>query len=214
MNIPFSKPIAFYPVFARCFGGINNAIYLQQLIYWSDKGKREDGYIYKTKRELEEETTLTREQQDKCRKYFEGKGLLTTRLLKADGAPTLHYKVNLEITENTTETTAETTTSNYYMYLQNSIPISFCLIESYPPDRERWNDFALNAGLTPGEAEDAYEYYEANGWKRKNGIEIRTWNQVHGLLKCWRNNRQRFPKPEKKETIAEKHARMKREGKL
>jgi len=118
------------------------------------------------------------------------------------------------ITENTTETTAETTTSNYYMYLQNSIPISFCLIESYPPDRERWNDFALNAGLTPGEAEDAYEYYEANGWKRKNGIEIRTWNQVHGLLKCWRNNRQRFPKPEKKETIAEKHARMKREGKL
>jgi len=249
MNIPFSKPIAFYPVFARCFGGINNAIYLQQLIYWSDKGKREDGYIYKTKRELEEETTLTREQQDKCRKYFEGKGLLTTRLLKADGAPTLHYKVNLEavehqlqvwqsgngvglaqntpmekcethdsnsvkhtipivrntpfhITENTTETTAETTTG-----ARANKESEFFTI---PPDQQKWKDIALMVGLTEEEAEVSYDNFQANSWRRRNKIPLESWDAVRGALKYWRNNRQRFP-AKREETVEERLERLRRE---
>ena len=86
--------VMFYPEMAHRFGSIARAIYLQNLIYWSDKGHRKDGFIYKTKESIEKETTLTRYQQDSCRKYFEKKGILETKLLKANGAPTLHYRVN------------------------------------------------------------------------------------------------------------------------
>jgi len=83
-----------------------------------------------------------------------------------------------------------------------------------PPDQQKWKDIALMVGLTEEEAEVSYENFQANTWRRANGIPLESWDAVRGALKYWRNNRQRFPKPEKKETIAEKHARMKREGKL
>lgn len=91
-----TRPVAFHPALARLFGGVNEALLWQQINYWSDKGRREDGWIYKTKEELEEETTLTRDQQDRARKNLEKLGVLETKLMKADGAPTLHYKVDHE----------------------------------------------------------------------------------------------------------------------
>lgn len=129
------KLIAFYPELAIILGGIPEAIYYQQLYYWKDKGSRLDGFIYKTKEEIEEETTLSREQQDRIKKKLVDLGWLEVKRIKANGAPTLHYKTlkdfslsisgkdtnqkrvkdtNVEtceshesITENTTETTTE-----------------------------------------------------------------------------------------------------------
>ena len=101
MKSLLQRPVAFHPALARLFGGIPEAIYWQQLHYWSDKGKRPDGYIYKTKEEIEEETTLTREQQDRVRKKLEELGFLETKLMKANNAPTLHYKVNARLVEKT-----------------------------------------------------------------------------------------------------------------
>lgn len=94
------KPIAFHPDLARAFGSVNTALYLQQLMYWSDKGGREDGYIYKTKDDIEVETCLTVRQQDVIRKDLERRGVLTTKLIKVNGAPTLHYKVDFGILQN------------------------------------------------------------------------------------------------------------------
>lgn len=86
------RPIAFYPELAKELGSIEAALYFQQLHYWSDKGGRTDGFIYKTKEEIEEETTLSRYQQDTCRKLLIERGFIETKLIKANGAPTLHYK--------------------------------------------------------------------------------------------------------------------------
>ena len=130
--------IAFYPYLSRRLGSINNAIFYQQMFYWSDKGDRDDGFIYKTKEEIESETTLTPKMQDKCVKDLEEIGWLATKTLKVNNAPTKHYKtlfllklrivtkgkirkaqkVRLEKhkklyslhTETTTETTTENTT--------------------------------------------------------------------------------------------------------
>lgn len=88
------RPVAFHPALARLFGGVNEALLWQQIYYWSDKGGREDGWIYKTKEELEIETTLTRKQQDLARKKLETLGVLETKLMKANGAPTLHYRID------------------------------------------------------------------------------------------------------------------------
>lgn len=89
----FESPIAFYPQLARELGGdIEAAIFYQQVYYWSNKGSREDGFIYKTKEEIEQETTLTRRQQDRIRRKLVQKGWLETKIMKANGTPTLHYK--------------------------------------------------------------------------------------------------------------------------
>ena len=93
------RPIAFYPQLAKILGNIEAAIYYQQLIYWSDKGSRDDGFIYKTKEDIEQETTLSRFQQDRCRKQLEEAGWLETKLIRANGHPTVHYKClfNIEL---------------------------------------------------------------------------------------------------------------------
>lgn len=94
------RPVAFHPSLARLFGGVNEALLWQQLYYWSDKGSLEDGWIYKTKEELEEETTLSRDQQDVARKKLVTLGVLEVELRKTGAAPTLHYKVHPEAVES------------------------------------------------------------------------------------------------------------------
>lgn len=135
------RPIAFYPFLARELGDIESAIYYQQILYWSDKGSREDGYIYKTVKEIEEETTLTKKQQSRIRKKLIKLGWLEVKKKKANGAPTLHYlpikqfsivpkgtngkcqKVTFESDQrehSLTETTTETTTKELFSSKENN----------------------------------------------------------------------------------------------
>lgn len=93
MLIKLEKPVSFYPQLAKLLGGIKEALYYQQISYWSDKGSREDGFIYKTKEEIEEETFLTRDEQDRVRKKLEKNGWMMTKVMLANGHPTLHYKL-------------------------------------------------------------------------------------------------------------------------
>lgn len=88
------KPIAFHPQLARILGGIEEAIFIQQLNYWMDKTKRKDGFVYKTQKEFEKETTLSRRQQERIRKKFLSKNIIETKKIKANGSPTWHYKIN------------------------------------------------------------------------------------------------------------------------
>ena len=86
------KPIAFYPQLATELGGIKEALYYQQIYYWSDKGSRPDGFIYKTKESIQEETTLTREEQDRIRPRLVEMGWLEVQKIPVKGKPTLHYR--------------------------------------------------------------------------------------------------------------------------
>lgn len=92
------KPIAFYPHLAKELGNdIEAAIYYQQLYYWNPKGGRKDGFIYKTKAEIYEETVLTREKQDRIRKKLVKLGWIEVKKIKANGAPTLHYRCKVGV---------------------------------------------------------------------------------------------------------------------
>lgn len=94
-----AKPIAFYPDLAKELGGdIEAAIYYQQLDFWAGKGGRKDGFIYKSKKDIEDETTLTRDKQDRIRKKLEALGWIETKVMKANGAPTLHFRTKVSVT--------------------------------------------------------------------------------------------------------------------
>lgn len=95
MRLLADRPIAYHPDIARVAGGVKAGVFLSQLLYWSDKGKREDGYIWKTQEEWETETALTRREQEGARKILKAKGLLKE---KREGIPAkLHYKINIDL---------------------------------------------------------------------------------------------------------------------
>jgi hypothetical protein len=89
------RTIAYLPVFAQLVG-INAAIMLSQLIFWSNNARaiEREGWFYKSVRELQEETGLSKRQQQSARQILLDTGLIEAKLV---GIPrTWHYKVNLE----------------------------------------------------------------------------------------------------------------------
>lgn len=78
-------------------GNIESALFLSQLLFWSDK-TTEDGWIYKTYKEWKEEIHITRYALDQARKKLETLGVLETQLRKVNfmGGPTIHYRLNIE----------------------------------------------------------------------------------------------------------------------
>lgn len=88
------RPIAYHVVFARISGGVTSGVFLSQLFYWADRGKDPNGWIYKTQDEWEEETGLTRWEQETARKRLKKRGILEE---KRAGMPArLHYRLNLD----------------------------------------------------------------------------------------------------------------------
>jgi len=91
----FERQIVFNGDFIRLGIGINGALFLSQALYWTRETSDKDGWFYKTKEDIEEETTLTRYQQDRVRKHLEKLEVLEVKNIMAGGAPTLHYRVNV-----------------------------------------------------------------------------------------------------------------------
>lgn len=73
------QPIAFnkHYVFIGC--GINGALMLSQLVYWTSRTKDADGWIYKTQTEWTQETGLTRKEQENARKKLKRLGFIAER---------------------------------------------------------------------------------------------------------------------------------------
>ena len=88
------RPIAFNPVYVKIGCGINGALMLSQLVYWSSRTKNKDGWIYKTHEDWTDETGLTRREQDTARKNLKSLGFLSE---KKQGVPCrVFFKVNHE----------------------------------------------------------------------------------------------------------------------
>ena len=86
--IAVSRPFVDY------MGSIEGGLFLSQLLYWSDKGKNPSGYIYKTYKEWYQELRLSKYQVMKASKICEQRNFLKTKIKKANGNPTVHYKLN------------------------------------------------------------------------------------------------------------------------
>ncbi|HOI97237.1 MAG TPA: hypothetical protein PLA19_01915 [Candidatus Pacearchaeota archaeon] len=135
-----SRQIAFNPDLAKALGSANAGLFLSQLLFWWDKGNNKN-WIYKTIDEVENETTLSRAEQDTaikiCKKFnllkVERKGipakrhfqlditkivnLLETTLLKNDNQ-VCRYRTNLitKSTQSNSETTTENTQRDSFFY--------------------------------------------------------------------------------------------------
>ena len=90
------RKITIPKIYLELTGDYPTAALLNQMIFWSDKTKRTDGFFYKTYEDWEEETTLSEYQVRRSSKRLKELGVLETKLKKANGSPTLHYKVNMD----------------------------------------------------------------------------------------------------------------------
>lgn len=64
-------PVAYYPVLARVFG-MEESVFIAQLVYWTGKQDNPEGWIYKTSEDMQEETGLSYEQQLRVRRVLGG----------------------------------------------------------------------------------------------------------------------------------------------
>ena len=93
MNLLPGREIIFSPALAKVAGDLPTSIFLSQLLYWTGKGRNKD-WIYKTIEEFEEETTLTRIQQDRVIKKLKTLKLIEVKLKGCP--PKRHFKINEE----------------------------------------------------------------------------------------------------------------------
>lgn len=123
-------------MFVDLTGDIESAILLSQILYWTGKTNNKDGWIYKSNKEWQEEIHLATYSIRKATKKLTDMGIVETKLKRANGSPTLHYRINseefyksilrfhkIEITNSQnpssdfnnsiTEPTTEPTTDNY-----------------------------------------------------------------------------------------------------
>lgn len=88
------RVIAYHVTFAKVGGGATAGLFLSQLFYWTGKGAKPDGWVWKSAREMEEETGLTKREQQTARKRLRSRGLIEEKLA---GIPaTVHYRVDID----------------------------------------------------------------------------------------------------------------------
>lgn len=88
------RPIAFQRSFIRLNIGVTAALFLSQMTYWTNRSD-DDGWVYKTQEEWEEETGLSRYEQEGARKKLRSIGVL---LEKKKGVPArLFYKIDNDV---------------------------------------------------------------------------------------------------------------------
>lgn len=90
----FDRPIAYHKCFADISGSVVAAVMLSQSVYWTKTLPPEkDGWFYKTAAEWQEETGMTRSEQENARRKLKTIGVLQE---KKEGVPCkLYYRINV-----------------------------------------------------------------------------------------------------------------------
>lgn len=88
-----ARPVSYNPTWAKIGKGAACGIFMSQLLYWHNKGSK-DGWVYKTINEFQEETGLSRYEQETAIKRWSELGVLKVEL---KGVPaTRHFQVDLD----------------------------------------------------------------------------------------------------------------------
>jgi hypothetical protein len=66
------RQIAFVPAFAELLGSVNAGLMLSQAYYWSERTTSVDGFFYKTADQWQQETRLSRREQEVARRLLRG----------------------------------------------------------------------------------------------------------------------------------------------
>lgn len=153
------QPIAFnkHYVFLGC--GINGALMLSQLVYWTSRTKDSEGWIFKTHHEWTQETGLTRREQDTARATLKSLKFISEKKM---GVPRrVYYRVERE---NLYQALIEYSESLDINSMHNSAILNAQNSHTEctnPPDCMH-ESATLNAQIRPSNTENTYREYTEN----------------------------------------------------
>ncbi|ELZ2182792.1 DNA-binding protein [Acinetobacter baumannii] len=153
------QPIAFnkHYVFLGC--GINGALMLSQLVYWTSRTKDSEGWFFKTHHEWTQETGLTRREQDTARATLKSLKFISEKKM---GVPCrVYYRVERE---NLYQALIEYSESIDINSMHNSAILNAQNSHTEctnPPDCMH-NSAILNAQIRPSNTENTYREYTEN----------------------------------------------------
>lgn len=81
-------------VFVDYTGFLETGLFLSQVVYWSDRNPRGE-WFYKSYRDWSKEICLSEYQVRRCANILKAKGILETKVKRANGSPTLHYRLKV-----------------------------------------------------------------------------------------------------------------------
>lgn len=142
MEFLISRPVAYWPALARRVGGVKAAVLLSQLLYWNgDDGIRSrGGWILLSVSDLEEQTGLTKLEQQTARLTLQELGVIDSCL---KGIPRIwHYKINMDILSELLSVTIIGSVSHPMGKPLNGEP-SQCS-DGFPPNIETVSDPTLD----------------------------------------------------------------------
>lgn len=92
------RPIAFHRSFVTLTGSVTAALMLSQAVYWARRTTDPEGWFYKTQEEWEEETGLSRSEQEGARKCLRALGFWHE---ERRGVPArLYFRIDTEVLAN------------------------------------------------------------------------------------------------------------------
>jgi hypothetical protein len=85
------RVVGYSPDLARIVGGATIGLFLNQLLYLSDKGANIEGWVYKSEAEMGKETGLTKREQQTARRKLLSLGVIA--IMRGGWKNTYHFKV-------------------------------------------------------------------------------------------------------------------------
>jgi hypothetical protein len=85
------RVVGYSPDLARMVGGATIGLYLNQLLFLSDKGANIEGWVYKSEAEMGKETGLTKREQQTARRKLLSLGVIA--IMRGGWKNTYHFKV-------------------------------------------------------------------------------------------------------------------------
>lgn len=96
------RVVQFYPALRPLLGSASAVLFFGQALYWSDKTDNEYGWFWKTEEQWEDETSLSRREQETARRLLRQVGVLREEFR---GIPRkLWFRLDLERFEQLAET--------------------------------------------------------------------------------------------------------------
>jgi len=86
------RALAYHVAYAKATGSVKLAILWGQIHYWKDKAADPDGWVYKTRESIFDETGLSRKEQETARELGEKMGVLKSEVRGTP--PTVHFLVD------------------------------------------------------------------------------------------------------------------------
>ncbi len=176
--------------------GAKGAILMAQLFHWLGKQQSEDGWIYKTQIELEEETGLSRHEQNTCVEILKKKQVLETRYDRLEHR--LYYRISKDALDAIMEgnTPGEIrkadigkadnrTSGSAQSGFREQRKADFAYIEQEKTTREDSKEeearkrasYAASNGISGEDARALFGQWETGEWHDGAGNRICNWKQ-------------------------------------